>query len=540
MKKEKILFLNGQFEKNFYEPAGLLFIVSYLRSLGERVDVIDPTIDGKLNENDILDYVIKNKIKIIGISILFSSNELSKRINDLCNKLKNINKDLFIFIGGIGVSSNPTCYLKNKNINAICIGEGEKTVEELIYAYRNGDILDDIPGVLLREGQELKKRKFIENLDELPFMARDCIDKRIDFYGREFIRNSIFVIYAGRGCIGSCSFCSLHNVSRLNIGKIYRERSLESVINEIKMLNDKYGAYKFIFWDECLLLPGKKGIEKAHKLADLISKLNFSITFSFQTRPDTITEEAIKSLQRVGLRDIFIGIENCDKDELLIFNKNINKIYEPLDILYKCGFKAEPKSKFRLRIGTIIFTPYTTIKSFLNNVKLFERYTDIPIKKLSTKVSLLEGTDLRNKVIEDGLLYKETEFKFKDNKIEILFNSINNIINTLEKTRRRIRDLEKASKILNVNNYREDLYNYRIILDSITRKEIFNITYKLEPDISDINYIITLEQEAILKIKSHINNMRIINKLDDIEKDIQSKNLNIDLMKLGNINSIIE
>lgn len=537
----KIVLINGQFNKNFYEPAGLLFITSYLRKQGREVKVIDPTVTGTLDVDEIVKKIRDIDAKIIGISILFSDIELSKKINQLCKKIKLINNEIFLFLGGIGVGCKPELYIKNDAINAICIGEGEETVYEMINSFEENKDISSIPGIITKDSQNLIKRNVIKNLDDLPFMARDTMNFRKSVYGDKFVSNSVFTIYTGRGCYGKCTFCSLYNIGKKMNGKIYRQRSLESVFEEIKELNTKFNAHRFSFWDECFLLPGKEGIKKAKEFLRIARELNFEITFSFQTRPETITKEIIETLKKAGLRDLFVGIENIDNNELILFNKKILNIEKSIKVLKECGFSFEPKSKYRLRIGTIIFTPYTTIESLLNNMAFFKKHKEIPIKKLLTKVMILPGTEIEKIVEKDNLKKGETDFYFKNKIINCIYNLFEKIINSKEILITRIRNIEKANEIMDLGLELKELINIRIKLNALIREKIFKIFEKLKNAENEFfKDILELEKTIIKEINIYANKNCISQKIVYFEKMIKKDYPNVNIVELGKINVIKE
>ena len=71
--------------------------------------------------------------------------------------------------------------LKDENIDFVVIGEGELTFLKLIKYLETGNrsILYAIDGICFRDGNEIVTRpqkRFIEDLDSLPFPAYDLVD----------------------------------------------------------------------------------------------------------------------------------------------------------------------------------------------------------------------------------------------------------------------------------------------------------------------------------------------------------------------------
>jgi len=96
---------------------------------------------------------------------------------------------------------------------------------------------------------------WIENLDSLPFPARDLlplqkyfdINVPFNFFSKS-PRNISFI--SSRGCPFRCSFCS----SSIYWGRRYRTRSPENVLAELEHLKTTYNIKEVKFEDDNLTL----------------------------------------------------------------------------------------------------------------------------------------------------------------------------------------------------------------------------------------------------------------------------------------------
>ena len=155
-------------------PLGILYIAAVLEQNNIDVKVIDAAVDG-LTIPSLLQKIEQNAFDIIGITSttfsFYSSVELAK-------KIKLLNNDIKIIIGGPHISAVPEDVMKNDCFDFGVIGEGEFSFLELIKNINeNDDILKNIKGIIYREKDgtivKTEKRPLIENLDVLPFPARD-------------------------------------------------------------------------------------------------------------------------------------------------------------------------------------------------------------------------------------------------------------------------------------------------------------------------------------------------------------------------------
>jgi len=199
-------------------PLGLMYLAAFIREKSPyRYDI--KLFDMRLSRTSIFDInriILEFKPDIIGCSVLTMEN---KCLHAIAKLAKESNNKIKTIVGG----PHPTIYyqeiLKDENIDIAVIGEGEETLWELLkYLEEEKDIINVI-GIAFRRGKEIiftGQRKYIENLDILPFPAWDLVD--IDRYSKfnSVIMNMILAgrkymfIFTSRGCPYKCIYC--HNI----------------------------------------------------------------------------------------------------------------------------------------------------------------------------------------------------------------------------------------------------------------------------------------------------------------------------------------
>ena len=194
---------------------------------------------------------------------------------------------------------------------AIC-GESEPAFAELL----EGRAPCDIEGLCFREEFEIiqtKKRAYNDNLDELPYPARDLIDNSL--YTRPDNGKMQAVIKVSRGCPYHCFFCL---ATPLN-GSIVRKRSPKNIVGEIRECVEKYGIKNFIFWSDIFNLDK----EWTRELCQEIINSKLKITFSTNTRADSADIETAKLMKKAGCSLVSIGVESGSQDMLNKIGKKI-------------------------------------------------------------------------------------------------------------------------------------------------------------------------------------------------------------------------
>ncbi len=94
-------------------------------------------------------------------------------------------------------------------------------------------------------------RALVHDLNDLPYPDRKY--ERRAFLGR----NSTYML-ASRGCIRTCSFCSIHMFYRSAPGKVVRLRTPQNVVEEMRMLYDEHDITLFLFQDDDFPVYGAK------------------------------------------------------------------------------------------------------------------------------------------------------------------------------------------------------------------------------------------------------------------------------------------
>lgn len=150
----------------------------------------------------------------------------------------------------------PIDVLKNYPVDIVGIGEFDYTIADVINKINN---LEKVKGIAYKLNKKIfvtKPRPLIENLDELPFPARDQLDMS-KYRESNTTRSSIARILSSRGCTGRCIFCVWNSVL---FQRRFRSRSAKNVVNEIEFLIDKYGVKYVYIDDDTFTIDKKKSI----------------------------------------------------------------------------------------------------------------------------------------------------------------------------------------------------------------------------------------------------------------------------------------
>ncbi len=167
-----------------------------------------------------------------------------------------------VVTGGYHAALYPERHLREAGADFVVPGEGEGAAVALMACLGAGGDLSLVPGIIRLDRGEVVRNSGSggSEIDSLPFPARDALIER-DF--KTYHRRAVSMI-TSRGCPNRCGFCTVHAVW----GGTYRERSVESVMAEVRECAGRFGADMINFEDDNLFASRERA---AALLGELIA-----------------------------------------------------------------------------------------------------------------------------------------------------------------------------------------------------------------------------------------------------------------------------
>jgi radical SAM superfamily enzyme YgiQ (UPF0313 family) len=300
------------------------------------------------------------------------------KMSEAINKSKNRNKFAYV-IGGHLVSPEPLFFFKKTKANVIVYGEGEKSVKKL------ANIIDLYKAQLL-----FYKEGTIKDIDSIPFPAWELFP--MNYY--RLIREPnctktdfVGTVITSRGCVYQCNFC-------YRMDKGFRLRNVQSIIDEIKLLQKNYGITYINFSDE-LTMSSKA---RMYELCEAILKANLSIKWRCEGRLNYVDEDILMEMKQAGCVFVNYGIEAID-DQVL---KNMNKILT-VDQIYK-GVETTLKVGISPGLNIIWGNIGDNAQTLKKGVDFLLKYDDCAQLRTIRPVTPYPGSPLYYYAIEKGLL----------------------------------------------------------------------------------------------------------------------------------------
>lgn len=184
-----------------------------------------------------------------------------------------------IVLGGPFATALAEGIVERFPVDAVVVGEAEKTMAELVSAMESGASLDTVMGITFRRGRDVVStgvRPPISDLDSVPWPAYHLYDRAgyVRFLPgnqhalqrvRDLVTGERFAsLVTTRGCDFACEFCAVHVVH----GRGLRKRSPGSVADEMQDLHERYGYRYFFFQDAAFPIGSALGRGLCRELID--------------------------------------------------------------------------------------------------------------------------------------------------------------------------------------------------------------------------------------------------------------------------------
>ncbi len=338
-------------------PIPIVCLATYLKNKKVPIYILDEQIENiKIKLDKIID-----KIDIIGFSVMTMQ---VSRCLELSDYIKKHYPDKKIIWGGMHPSLLPEQTISDNSIDYVCQREGERCLYELA----KGKDISKIKNLVYIKKRKIQKNeidKFIEP-DKYSPPAWEMFD--MEKYIYEYQLGGISAgkslpIITGRGCIFNCAFC-VNTV----LGHCHRPLSPKKILEEIKMLNKKYGIKHIYINDDCF----DTNLKRFEEFCNLMIKENLKVTWDCTARAGFHwTDERMGLAKKAGCIAFACGTESGSSRIL----KMIHKPITPESIIHT----AKQCTKFGISLisSWISGLPSETDEELKQTVNLLKKVTKI-------------------------------------------------------------------------------------------------------------------------------------------------------------------
>jgi anaerobic magnesium-protoporphyrin IX monomethyl ester cyclase len=324
--------------------------------------------------------------QLVGATCVTLNYPIARRMLKVC---KDFDPHIFTVIGGPHVTfALEETLLRSSWIDAIVIGEGERTLVELARVVEEGKDIHHVTGIAFADGGTVVKttpRARFEDLDRLPLPARELLPM-----ARYRALGTPCTVITSRGCPYSCIFCS----GRRMFGPKVRFRSHGLVVDEIEQLQHDFGLMKINIVDDTFTLNH----HHTRAVCEEMLRRKLKIKWSVFARVDRISEELAQLMNRAGCEWMLFGVESADEEIL----KTIKKGITPEEV--RRGVKIASEAGINVFNSFILGLPGesrdTALKSLAFGDELYHKYG---AKYGFHMLSPLPGTEIYERAKDYGI-----------------------------------------------------------------------------------------------------------------------------------------
>lgn len=325
-------------------PVNLGYLAAVCLAAGHQVQMWDYCVE-PFSEEYVGVRIREFRPDIIGLSCVTPAIYFGHQIASIA---KQINRDIFIIVGGPHVSAIPVeTLLEFPGFDMGIIGEAEETLPEVIAAVEKKRFPSVVPGTVYRQDEKIKlapARAKMPDVNAVPFPNRDMVSFNLykDKHAtRGFSRRvwNIAEMDSSRGCVFACSFCSVE----MNHGKGVRFRQPENIFREIEICRRKYDTNFIVFNDSTFTLD-KKRVKEITKYLPQAGIKGYTVN----SHVNTVDYEMLAQMAETGCKRISFGVESGSEKVL----KAIHKQSSREKII--AAFKNARRAKIPVVEGTMI------------------------------------------------------------------------------------------------------------------------------------------------------------------------------------------
>jgi len=496
------------------EPLGLLYIASAINDKAFCADIKNTQYEARIFhpiervepgavipwEDEVLISRVKDyKPDAIGISTMTYNYE--KGI-EIAKKIKESIGNVPVIFGGYHVSGCARQYSKWLNkpnnkiflddlenifkmgyVDYIVIGEGERTIIELLECISNKGNLNNVAGIVYTSNGEIvvnRVQERLTDLDSLPIPDRSQLDW--SKYKSSVKGDIVGTIHTMRGCRFACSYCSTPTTWGAGVFK----RSAKSVVDEIEYLVKNFTINRITFADEDFT----SDFDRINQICNEMKRRDIHIQWdSFANMDDILkegSEKVLKNMADAGCASFFVGIESLNMETLIDYNRPkvkqytideyLKRVQKTIDIVsaagidfygdYMMGYPGETEAE--LRQG------FERLKSLRNMPYIY-----LPI------LNAFPGTRLYEKCKKKNWILEGKTFKDFDCSQQLLKGKNGNVSE--------LRDQFEIEFYTN-NNYVEDCMN-RIKTVSGRLDQVFHLYTKLVSDYPGNERLLSIKEK---------------------------------------------
>ena len=272
-----------------------------------------------------------------------------------------------IIWGGVHPSLIPETVLKERVVDYVCVGEGERTFPGLVKAIQFKKDISSVKGIYYRENNKnifTGEREVVNlnDLPELPYHLLSVSDYNVSG-GTRFDKNEMkLAIETSRGCYNDCIFC----YNPVFHKRRWRAQDANRVVERIEYLVKKYRVTHLDFIDDAFFTD----LGRIEKIAKALITKKMNIKWFLQGvdihKLMQADDAYLNLLDKAGCRVMRMGAESgsarllnqmqkkCSIDEVVKINKRLRNTNIVCYYYFTIGMPGETESDLKKTVDLML------------------------------------------------------------------------------------------------------------------------------------------------------------------------------------------
>lgn len=309
-------------------PLGAACVTGMLREAGHDAILLDLCFEKNIRRR-IRSTISSFSPDVVGLSVRNLDNcsfhhpqsycDATRRVVDMIRDVT----DAEVIAGGSAISVGKAHLLRRLGIRYGVVGEGERSILELLAALEGGGDVGSIPGVIIADGSVPEAPsvppRFDCELSHLPMNAPQGID-----YRRYYRAGGFVSLQTKRGCAFKCIYCNYPALE----GTAYRLRPPEQCVDDIERVVVEQGLRDFFFVDSVFNVPRQHALD----ICRGITRRGLRIRWMAYCNPMGLDGEMAQAFKQSGCAGVEFGLDAA-VDKMLT---HMGKSFSQDDIASSC------------------------------------------------------------------------------------------------------------------------------------------------------------------------------------------------------------
>ena len=340
---------------------------------------------------------------IVGVGCTFTMNH--KSMVDIFDMVKSFNGDIITIAGGVHVTNATETVLRDcGNADFALTYEAELSlINFLTYVKSEGNegSLNSVSTIRNEQYYEIADKLVPEgqDLNVIPDYGDVDISNLVDLgeigtfrYWRPKNARATAIL-SNKGCRARCSFCSVRNFN----GKDVRLKSVDTVVDEIALLHEKFGINHVTWLDDDLFFDVGRTLDLFNTMVRRNLNLTWDASNGIIASAAVVHPELLAASAESGCIGMYFGIESGN-------DKILRDIYKPSSVKHylKLGDLMRKYPKIFTRGFLIIGFPHESLSQIRDTIRVaIDMGLDWYTVQLLTP---LPSTEIYDQMVEEGMI----------------------------------------------------------------------------------------------------------------------------------------